>query len=153
MSTSGAGRYIGNPLFEAASVTTVPTSTQTTSKQPQASGVSNTDRGGTQRSSFFQDISTGRPEAAASRRQAFSFTYSDAESSRLRSNLFSLDSPLESSVSRYLEVPNSYSTDSASAATRYSLDSLGSRGQSEANKFLRHHSVDSPEHVRRSQFR
>ena len=153
MSTSGAARYIGNPLFEA-SVTTVPTSTQTTSQQP-PSGVSNTDRNSQRNPSYFQDISStttaAAVEAAASRRQAFSFGYSETES-RLRSrpNLFSLESPLESS-SRYLEVPNSYSTDSASGATRYSLDSLGSR---ETNKLsFRHHSVDSPEHVRRSQFR
>ena len=154
MSNSG-GRYIGNPLYEASA--SAPTSTKTTSKQPpQASGVNPGISGLNPVSgSLFQDISAASNSAsangAASRRQAFSFAYSDNETRlRNRSHLFSLDSPLDSSTSRYLEVPSSYSTDSTSA-TRFSLDSLGSRENAKLS--FRHHSVDSPEHIRRNQFR
>lgn len=148
---SSSGRYIGNPLFEATSGAIPSTSTQTSSKS----------------SSFFQDISDSASVNTSQRRQAFSFAYSaDSDSataeSTSRAHLrnqrhlpFSLDSPpLDGAAanSRYLGVPNSYSSNIES--TRFSLDSLPHSSR-ESNKlpFSRHHSVDSPEHVRRSQFR
>ena len=148
---SSSGRYIGNPLFEATSGAIPSTSTQTSSKS----------------SGFFQDISDSASVNTSQRRQAFSFAYSaDSDSataeSTSRAHLrnqrqlpFSLDSPpLDGATanSRYLWVPNSYSSNIES--TRFSLDSLPHSSR-ESNKlpFSRHHSVDSPEHVRRSQFR
>ena len=148
---SSSGRYIGNPLFEATSGAIPSTSTQTSSKS----------------SGFFQDISDSASVNTSQRRQAFSFAYSaDSDSataeSTSRAHLrnqrqlpFSLDSPpLDGATanSRYLGVPNSYSSNIES--TRFSLDSLPHSSR-ESNKlpFSRHHSVDSPEHVRRSQFR
>ena len=150
---SSSGRYIGNPLFEATG--SGASSTQTTSKS----------------SGFFQDISdsaNASVNSTSARRQAFSFAYSaDSDSAptaettsrhhlRNQHHLpFSLDSPLDgvaTASSRYLGVPNSYSSNIE--ATRFSLDSLPHSSR-ESNKlsFSRHHSVDSPEHVRRSQFR
>lgn len=149
---SSSGRYIGNPLFEATG--SGASSTQTTSKS----------------SGFFQDISdsaNASVNSSSARRQAFSFAYSaDSDSATAETTSrhhlrnqhhlpFSLDSPLDgvaTASSRYLGVPNSYSSNIE--ATRFSLDSLPHSSR-ESNKlsFSRHHSVDSPEHVRRSQFR